>query len=368
MEENYNINEEVYKCSKCGLCKSVCPIYSATKNEKFLPRGRYIALNNYSKSSQPIEKNFVKDLDICLNCNTCRSFCPSNIDTYKINTILKNKKSYFTLLPFSFIYKCLLNMLRIISFIYKIFPFKFLLKDNIIGKLFEEKIKRRKKQIKSKNELKIVYFEGCINKYINSSDKNAVLNIIEDMNCIVSKVISNCCGYPYFSEGNIKKYTKNLKKVLQSIPNNTDYIVCSCDTCVDTLKKGVDYIPEGKEIINKLITIDEFLKLKKYNIKEKNEALYYKPLLRIEPCFLPHNINRIEKKQLCSAMENFLIIKHPKISKQIIETSFLKKEEIDKKTIVTSCLISKIGLLICLIYIGANTAVMTYSEYIEKEK
>ena len=39
---NDKIKEEIYKCSKCGLCKSVCPIYLATKNEMYSPRGRYI--------------------------------------------------------------------------------------------------------------------------------------------------------------------------------------------------------------------------------------------------------------------------------------------------------------------------------------
>ena len=80
------IKEEVYKCSKCGHCQSVCPVYRATKNEMYLARGRYIVLNNFYNNGQPLSEKFINDLDICLNCNECKRFCPSNLDSAKIYT------------------------------------------------------------------------------------------------------------------------------------------------------------------------------------------------------------------------------------------------------------------------------------------
>ena len=89
--EKINIKEEVYKCSKCGLCQSVCPIFLATKNEMYLSRGRYNILNNYFNYGKPLSKKFIKELDICLNCNACKNFCPSSIDSAKIFTLLKSR-------------------------------------------------------------------------------------------------------------------------------------------------------------------------------------------------------------------------------------------------------------------------------------
>ena len=55
-----DIKEEVYKCSKCGLCQSVCPIYLATKNEMYLSRGRYIVLNNSYNYNKKLSTKFIK--------------------------------------------------------------------------------------------------------------------------------------------------------------------------------------------------------------------------------------------------------------------------------------------------------------------
>ena len=74
------LKEEIYKCSKCGLCKSVCPLYLLTKNEMYSPRGRFILLNNILSNNLRPSKSFIKNLDFCLNCNLCKDFCPSNID------------------------------------------------------------------------------------------------------------------------------------------------------------------------------------------------------------------------------------------------------------------------------------------------
>ena len=106
---NQQIKDEIYKCSKCGLCKSVCPIFQATKNEMYLPRGRYIVLNNYINNNIPLSSNFIKDTDICLNCNLCKLFCPSSIDSEKINTLIKNENNYkFGILTFFQYYQIIL--------------------------------------------------------------------------------------------------------------------------------------------------------------------------------------------------------------------------------------------------------------------
>ena len=89
MKKTNDIKEEVYKCSKCGLCKSVCPLYLATKNELYSPRGRNILLNDFFSMGKKLSKKFINELDICLNCNACKEFCPSAIDSASIYISLK---------------------------------------------------------------------------------------------------------------------------------------------------------------------------------------------------------------------------------------------------------------------------------------
>ena len=329
------IREEVYKCSKCGLCKSVCPIYLATKNEMYIARGRYIVLNNFFNNKKKISKKFINNLDICLNCNACRDFCPSNIDAKEIYTTLKNKYNYkYGFIPFSVIY------------------FSYLFVKSL--KKETPAVQRNKKVQKHKKE-KVIYFQGCVNKFINPSDKNATLNILDKLGYEVIKITENCCGLPYLSDGNFKSFDRNSKKIVQSIPENVKYIVCSCDSCYQTLKTITD-------ISDKLITLDEILSLNNYKIKKEDSVVYHKPLSKKENPFI--NLPMINRKGCCSTMENFFLLKHEEFAEELIQKVFYKKEEVDNKTIITTCQLDKIGLKKGIKTINSNANLYSLSEYI----
>ena len=329
------IKEEVYKCSKCGLCQSVCPLYLATKNEMYLPRGRYIVLNNFFNNKKKLSKKFINNLDICLNCNECKNFCPSNIDSRKIYTDIKSKYKYsFGIFPFSI-------------------KFLFYFLSNLLKKQ-KPLINRVNYDRKQKKE-KVVYFQGCINKYIDNSDKNATLNILEKFGYEVVKVSSCCCGLPLLSDGRISAFEKNAVNIQKSIPKDAKYIVCSCDSCYETLKNI-----EG--ISNKLIRIDELLKINNYEIKIENNICYHKPLAKIEN--LAYELHILNRKGCCSTMENFFLLKHPDFSEDLVQNCFYKKEEIDNKTIITTCQLDKVGLKNGIKTINSNANLYSFSEYI----
>ncbi len=327
------IKEEVYKCSKCGLCQSVCPVYLALKNEMFLPRGRFVILNNYFNNSKKLSENFIKNLDVCLNCNLCMKFCPSNINSADIFNYYKQSTPSI----FSTLYFLYLNLYGIISL-------KFL------------KFSKKKKINNPKG--KVIYFEGCYNKYIDSSDKNYFLKIMEIMGYNV-QVVSFCCGYPYINEGNYTKFNKNMEKIKKSCNSDIDYIICSCDSCCSILKQYSDFN-------DKLITFDEFLKLKGYELPDTENCVYHRPLLRDSECYLPKNMKEINKKGSCSLMENFFILKNYKYVNKIINSVFYKKSDIEENSIVTSCNLSLWGLKKMFRLKKYNNKVISYSEYIYK--
>ena len=321
---NEKIKEEVYKCSKCGLCKSVCPIYLATKNEMYSPRGRHIILNNFFQNGKKPSNKFLKSLDICLNCNLCKDFCPSNIASGKIFTSFKKpSKLLYTKLFFIF------NFSRLFNFYKKYNP-----------------------KANTKNE-KVVYFEGCYNKYIDCTDRNTSIKLIEKLGYEVEKVISNCCGYTFLSNNDEKLFKKNEEKIIQNCNTTTKYIVCSCDTCYETLSTI-----RNEEFNKKLIRLDEFLKINNFKINKSQKTSYFKPLNRKENGNMPDNTNTINQKGACSLMENFFGIKHPKLAKKIAENIKYKKDE----ETITTCNITKWGLLKLL-----KQKVISYAEYLKKE-
>lgn len=315
MKSLIDVKEEVYKCSKCGLCKSVCPIYLATKNELYSPRGRNIILNQFFLTGKKLSKKFINDLDVCLNCNACKEFCPSNINSKKIYSFFKVEHK-FCFFSFYFYFKLLL-----IYF------------ENFVTYFFNNKYKRGS----LKNEKKVVYFENSKDLFFNKKDAISAISLIEKL------------GYEVIT---IKKLDQ-----IKSLKNDFDFIITSCDHCFDNLSKNDLFN-------NKLITIDELFKMSNFKVIVHENVVYHKPIFRKSNCYFPQNVQVINRKGSCSLMENLFLLKYPKISDEILKKVFYTKEEINNKIIITSSNLDYIGLKKCIKKLGFNTKVFTYSQYI----
>ncbi len=83
----------VERCNGVGACRKVnagamCPSYMATREEEHSTRGRANALRAAMSGAMPISEiqsdRMHQVLDLCLECKSCKSECPSNVDMAKI--------------------------------------------------------------------------------------------------------------------------------------------------------------------------------------------------------------------------------------------------------------------------------------------
>ena len=72
--EAKNLQEEITEilspCIKCGMCKSLCPVFKILREEAVSPRGHAIVLSN---------KTLDKIVFQCTLCKACEQKCPLNI-------------------------------------------------------------------------------------------------------------------------------------------------------------------------------------------------------------------------------------------------------------------------------------------------
>ena len=72
--EANNLLEEVSEilspCVKCGMCKSLCPVFKTLRQEEYSPRGKVFLLN---------EKILDKIIFECNLCKACELKCPLDI-------------------------------------------------------------------------------------------------------------------------------------------------------------------------------------------------------------------------------------------------------------------------------------------------
>jgi len=64
------IQEILEPCVKCGMCKSLCPVFKILREEAFSPRGHAILLN---------DKIIEKIVFECNLCKACEERCPLNL-------------------------------------------------------------------------------------------------------------------------------------------------------------------------------------------------------------------------------------------------------------------------------------------------
>ena len=83
----------IERCNGVGACRKVnagamCPSYMATREEEHSTRGRANALRGAISGALPLDElrseRMFEVLDLCLECKSCKSECPSNVDMAKI--------------------------------------------------------------------------------------------------------------------------------------------------------------------------------------------------------------------------------------------------------------------------------------------
>ena len=64
------MNEELKRCSLCGLCKENCPVFKLIIEETVSPRGKAILLKK-----EILDKVFY----MCTLCRSCEKICPAGV-------------------------------------------------------------------------------------------------------------------------------------------------------------------------------------------------------------------------------------------------------------------------------------------------
>lgn len=221
MKKLEDFADDINKCSKCGLCQSVCPVYKITGNDCAVSRGKFVMLDGVLKGDLKLNKNIEKYLDMCLKCGKCKDFCPSNIDVCEIFNTAK--------------YECAKNTIQ--------GKFEKFFESKLVFGTFMKfmKIFRRINSTASisgnrgEGCIKLLYFKGCVNNVYPKTER-ALKKIFSNLNVEIIERDFDCCGLPFLSSGNMERFEEVKKYNLALMDSDFDYILTDCASCESTLK------------------------------------------------------------------------------------------------------------------------------------
>lgn len=342
MKKLEDFADDINKCSKCGLCQSVCPVYKFTGNDCAVSRGKFVMLDGVLKGDLKLNKNIEKYLDMCLKCGKCKEFCPSNIDVCDIFNTAKYECAKNT---FHGKFEKFLESRAVLGHVIKFFKLftKAGLSRNDVFSLAP--CGRGCRKATGDGLIKLLYFKGCVNEVFPKVEY-ALKKIFSHLDVALLERDFECCGLPFLSSGNMERFEEVKKHNLELINScDCDYILTDCASCEHTLRTY------GCENV---INAAEFLASQniRFNFKQPVKVTFHKPCHLENDDFLKpllekcENVEYVEMKDYdeCCGFAGEFAIKNPKVSMEISRQKAENAFATGAEYILTTCPACIMGL------------------------
>ena len=365
------IGLEIEKCSKCGKCQSVCPVYIETLDEKKVARGR-IALVEALLNDELRYTAIVKEaIQSCLKCLRCVDICINNVQFDKVITAIREQmpRKYGLSILNKIIFRYILPNRRLTNLLYRFgYYSQFFLPGRkgvlrhlpliwsgrrSIPKLDRKSVLQKYGADKkpAKNEKAVYFFTGCMFNYVETRVADSIIRILNHFGykVIVPKK-QVCCGTPVLSVGDTAAAKSLAKRNIKAFKGDIP-IITACASCGETLKHNYEYLigEEARHLSPRVFDFTEFID----KFIEFNPAILKKTVIYHDPCHLrfgqgiykaprrllkkSSNYVEAEGADYCCGMAGLFSVHHYPLAKKIArrKTDAMKKQKAD--LLVTEC-------------------------------
>jgi Fe-S oxidoreductase len=350
------LNEIIFDpivCVKCGYCKSTCPTYLATRDERFSPRGRLSLSYKIIKEKEQMGfSDLIRafhDIDTCSKCGECEKTCPMGLNPYISFMRAKSK----TLQGKIEIFSAKLTTKSKLFFTL-LFYFGSKIKKSSYKINLPEISFRREEKIEDEEKSDTIFFPSCFGYTIFSQTKRKVEKLMEELGVKFKTAPQSfsCCGAPFLFSGSIKDFEENKKELIKKLEekstNNLSTLLVLGPTCTYIIKKFYKELNEKFPKV-KIKEASDFILEK---IKEKEAKISVNEIIIIhKPChekysdaldkktfFKELGFNVEETEFPCCGFGGSMFFKYPKISNQLLDllSEKIKEEKKDKNVLVIS--------------------------------
>ena len=278
------LETDIARCSKCGMCQSVCPLYAQTRNENDVARGKLALLDAIGHEMFDRPDGVIERLNRCLLCGACAANCPNGVDGMAIFLKARAILSEFAgLSPIKkFLFKRILAnpgafekwvkrgskiQKWIIQPENKSLGTTSMRFTSVLGKRhflpladtpFYERVSKQPAWTDDKSS-KVLFFPGCLINHVFPNVGLAALDVLSyhDMSFRIPDC-HICCGMPAVSAGETETAKKLILQNLEELQQfQFDDIVTACPTCAYAMREVWPMMVKAVDMDRKLAVVLE---------------------------------------------------------------------------------------------------------------
>jgi heterodisulfide reductase subunit D len=245
----------ILRCSNCGLCGSVCPIYITTRRSAISARGKMIILQDILEGRQEICDELVESLFQCTICAACSTLCPAGVDVPEILKAMRKD-----LVNLDTCHPAFKGMNKVLSRY-----------NNIYSEDKRETFERRVNQ-----KAEVVYFMGCVGQYREDEATETTLDLLDYLEVDYTLIEEVCCSGVLEDVGFLLKEDLVKKNVALVRDTGAKFLVTGCPYCMRTFLNKKEYRPlrdAGVEVVH----MSQFLTEFDFGVKTDLKVTYHDP-------------------------------------------------------------------------------------------
>ncbi len=269
------VEDELLRCSRCGLCLNDCPTYRSVYNERFVARGRNWLAGLVWRGEAELDDDMAEPLFQCLLCGACTATCRSDVHTDRVmvatrhrlwqergrpgamrlifDTLLANPRLLRRVVQLVAFGKrsglsALARRLGLLRWInarlegaeglVETMPRRFL-RDRLTALGFQRDNSARPARFvwRGRGEMTVAYFIGCGTNFQLPHTGEAAMRVLHAAGADIIVIEHFCCGLPAYAYGDLDAARRFASANVQLFAGlDVDFIVSECASCTSFLK------------------------------------------------------------------------------------------------------------------------------------
>ncbi|MGE5396974.1 MAG: (Fe-S)-binding protein [Chitinophagales bacterium] len=259
--------EVMSKCSHCGYCQAVCPVYREDLLETHVARARVKLIRAaLMDKTVPVTPRVKDIINRCLLCTSCTQSCPSGVPGDEIITAARielSKDSGAAGAVKKFVLRKVLNQRGLAGVLGKAGSIAQKLnlgpKDmpTLASKAFD-KMYEGTIPAKGEKKARVAYFIGCGTNFLYPDTGEAVVKVLthNGFEVVIPKGIV-CCGIPALAEGDFEGAQESVKTNIEILSGlDVDAIITDCTSCGMAFRaKALKMFPADDPFLAKVVGV-----------------------------------------------------------------------------------------------------------------